>query len=108
MTQERNFLMTPPNFHPGTAARGLRRALLLQAACGLLTALLAAPAPATAQGLIGFTVSNGATYPQYQIRDNGTDLRHLPIPQGVGALIFSTTGSDYPGGRQYLYPRYDG
>ena len=30
--------MTPSNTHPGTAARGLRRAFLLQAASGLLTA----------------------------------------------------------------------
>ena len=36
-TQKRSLLMTPSNTHPGTAARGLRRAFL-QAASGLLTA----------------------------------------------------------------------
>jgi hypothetical protein len=48
--------MTPTNRHTGTAPRGSRRAFLLQAACGLLAALIAAPAPALAQGVIQFSV----------------------------------------------------
>jgi hypothetical protein len=43
--------MNPSNTHPGTAARGLRRALLLLAACGLFSVLIAGPAPAFAQNV---------------------------------------------------------
>ena len=56
--------MTPSNTHPGTAARGLRRAFLLQAAGGLLAALLAAPAPALAQpDVIHFSVVTSHIHP---------------------------------------------
>ena len=48
--------MTPSNTHPGTAPLGLRRAFLMQAACGLITVLLAAPAPALAQNVIQFSL----------------------------------------------------
>ena len=51
--------MTPSNSHPGAAARGPGPTFLLWATCGLLTYLLAAPAPALAQGLIEFSVGSG-------------------------------------------------
>src|SRR4051812_9091091 len=103
--------MNPIYRNPATAARGTRRAFLLQAACGLLAAMIAAPAPARAQGtLIQFGVLTGSIWPQYQVRDAGTGLQQLPFPEDrqLGARISATTRSDYPGGRQYLYSRYDG
>jgi hypothetical protein len=97
--------MTTSNRHPGTVARGLGRAFLLQAASGLLSALLAAPAPAVAQDVIQFSVGIN-TYPQYQVmdNDNGTVPPTLmPFPQVTDPFVHATTQSDYPGGRQYLY-----
>src|SRR4051794_12939519 len=95
--------MNPSNMPPRPAAQGLRRAFLLQAAFGLLTVLLAAPAPALAQGVIQFTVGLN-TYTRYQVNVDGTGLRPLPFPPTVSNRINATTRSDYPGGRQYLYP----
>jgi hypothetical protein len=69
--------MTPSNSHTGTAARGPRRALLLQAVCGLLAVVLVAPAPARAQSLIEFSVYTGSPWPQYEVRDDGTGLHQL-------------------------------
>jgi hypothetical protein len=95
--------MTPSNAHPGTAARGLRRAFLLQAACSLFTVLIAAPAPALAQNVIQFTVS-ASTDSRYEVKDDRTGFRTLPFPQAPGPRINATTRSDYPGGRQFTYP----
>jgi hypothetical protein len=98
--------MNPSNKHPGTAARGLRRTFVLLAASGLLTALLAAPGPALAQGLIEFSVG-ASTYTRYQVWDNGTGLRTLPFPQVPYELIHVTTQSYLGVGRLYLYPQAD-
>lgn len=97
--------MNPSNRHPKTAARGLRRAFLLQAACGLLTMLLAAPAPAFAQNVIQFTLGVGTA--RYKVLDNGMGLQSFPFPQDPQSRINSSTRSDYPGGRQYLYGSVD-
>src|SRR5262245_17888172 len=70
LTQERSFLMTPSNTNLRTAARWPRRTLLLQAAAGLLAALLAAPTPAPAQGVIQFSVGF-STFTRYRVNDNG-------------------------------------
>jgi hypothetical protein len=98
--------MSSSNRHPGTAARRLRRAFFLQAGCGLIAALLAAPAPALAQGVIHFSLSGG-TITQYKVSDDGTGLQTLTlIPQESDPRVVATTQSGYPGGRQYLYPVY--
>src|SRR4051812_6284208 len=99
--------MTPSNTHPGTAPRGLRRVFLLQAACGLLAALLTAPAPTRAQGLIEFSVTDYNTSTRYQVGDNGAGLRTLPFPQVPYALIHVTAQSYSGVGRLYLYPQQD-
>jgi hypothetical protein len=93
--------MTPTNTHPGPVARGLRRTFLLRAAIGLLSALLAAPAPALAQGVIHFNVGP-ITPAQYVVNDDGTNLQQLtPSPQGGGPSSFETAQDNYPG-RLYL------
>ena len=51
--------MTTSNRHPGTTARKLRRAFLVQALGGLLTVLIVAPTPAPAQGVIQFSLGIG-------------------------------------------------
>src|SRR3954453_22321861 len=95
--------MTPSNSHPGTAARGHRRAFLLQAARGLLVVLNAAQTPAFAQGVIQFNVGGG-TYTEYMVSDNGVTLQQLTtFPQTPSNHVFATTRSDYPGGRMHLY-----
>jgi hypothetical protein len=104
--------MNPSNCHPCNAARGPWRAFLLRAACGLLTALLVAPAPALAQGLIQFSVGS-STFTRYQVGDDGTGRRTLPFPQTSQNKINATTRSDYWNGpqyvgRQYLYVGGDG
>jgi hypothetical protein len=102
--------MTPSNTHPRTAVRGPRRAFLLQAACGLLTALLAAPAPALAQGVIHFTQGVGIPYPLYRVNDDGTNLQQLTsFPQILNSPhVYASAQSGYPGGRQFLYTQTDG
>src|SRR4051794_39824754 len=92
--------MTPTNSHPGTAARGMRRAFLLQAACGLLTALLATPAHA--QGVIQFSLSSYPSFTRYQVKDDGTGLKTLGFPQSGIARINATTRSDYTSAGQKL------
>src|SRR5436305_838833 len=101
--------MTPTNSIPGTASRGPRRVLPLLALSGLIAASLAAPAPAPAQGVIEFSVYIGSPWPVYEARADGTGFfSQVPIPQTVSTRTFSTARSDYPGGRQYHYARYDG
>src|SRR4051794_20410897 len=99
--------MNPSTMHPRTAARGLRRAFIVLAACGLLTALLVAPAPALAQGVIQFSLG-ASTFTRYRVNDDGTNLKTLAFPQTGFYRISATTRSDYPGGRQYLYVADDG
>jgi hypothetical protein len=100
--------MTPSNLHSGTAARGLRRAFLLQIASGLLTALFAAPATVPAQNVIQFSLGYSA-FTEYQVRDDGSNLRTLPFPQGTMChTVYASAQSSYPGGRQFLYPQQDG
>ena len=55
------------------------------------------------QDLITFSVGY-STFTRYEVWDNGTGLRTLPFPQVPVNRINATTQSDYPGGRQYLYP----
>src|SRR3954454_14233290 len=90
--------MIPSNTHPGTVARGLRRAFLLQAASGLLTALLAAPA--LAQDAILFTVGY-STFTQYTVPSSGGTA--MPLTSLSTPSVHATTRSDYPGGRQFLF-----
>jgi hypothetical protein len=97
--------MTASNRHLGTAARRLLRALLVQAACCLITAILAAPA--RAQNVIQFSLtSNTAT--EYKVRDDGTGLQTLSFPPVIVNKVYATAQSSYPGGRQYLYPHQNG
>lgn len=95
--------MTPSNRHPQSMSRSTRRAFILQAACGLLAMLLAAPAPALAQDLIHFKVVTTANTTQYEVEDDGANLQPLLIPFTSGQVNLSTARSDYSGGRQYLY-----
>src|SRR4051794_25258509 len=91
--------MTASNKHPGTAARGLRRAFL-QAARGLLAVLLAIPAPALAQDVILFTVGY-STFTQYTVPSSGGTA--MPLTSLGTPSVHATTRSDYPGGRQFLF-----
>jgi len=107
--------MTPTNSHPGTTARGPRRAFLLQAALGLLAALIAAPAPALAQNVIQFSVGGGSAFDftRYQVGDDGTNREVLDFPQAPSSRIQATTRNDYWDGPQYvgrlyLYSQDDG
>jgi hypothetical protein len=98
--------MTPSISGPGTVARGPRRAFLLHAASGLLTAVIAASAPAHAQeppNLIEFSVGL-STYTHYEVNDDRTGLRTLSIPY-AGSKVYATTRNSYPG-RLYLYAVY--
>jgi hypothetical protein len=96
--------MTPSNTHPGTSVRALRRAFLLQAVSGLLTALLAAPAPIFAQDVIHF-IHGPSPYPLYKVNDDGTNLQQLTSFPQVGTYhVYASAQSSYPGGRQFLYP----
>src|SRR4051794_35434417 len=99
--------MIPSNLHPTTATRRTRRALLLQAACGLVAALLAAPGPAHAQSVIQFCVGL-SEWPQYQVgldrSGNVTNQRTLEFSTNT-PRVYATARSDYPVGRQYLYSK---
>jgi hypothetical protein len=76
----------------------------MQAACGLLTVLLAAPAPALAQDLIQFSLGLAGGITRYQVKDDGTGLHTQPFPQAPSEVrTYATTSSNYQGGRQYLY-----
>jgi Tol biopolymer transport system component len=82
----------------------------MQAACGLLTVLLAAPAPAPAQGVIHFVEGIYPTDPLYRINGDGTSLQLTSFPQSQasGYHVYGTAQSSYAGGRQFLYTRADG
>jgi hypothetical protein len=78
----------------------------MQAACGGLTVLLAAPAPALAQNVIQFSLG-ASTFTRYQVKDDGTGLRTLPFPQVSSEnRINATTGSNYWNGSQYVGRQY--
>src|SRR4051794_32557502 len=92
--------MTSSNTHPRTATQWPRRAFLLQALGGLLTALLIAPNPALAQGVIQFSLNIST---RYRVNDDGTGLQPFAFPAPSSDMIIASTRSDHPGGRQYLY-----
>src|SRR5262245_2440482 len=78
------------------------RALLLQAAIGLLTTLLAYPSPALAQGPIH---SRTTDFTHYLVKGDGsTAPASFPAP---ASATYSTTWGDYPG-HLYLHFRDDG
>src|SRR4051794_35048222 len=99
--------MITSNRHPGNAARGPRRAFLLQAVVGLLAALLTAPVPAPAQGVINFNAGL-YTFTEYRIGLDGTGsgpLTGFPQLERTGVYV---TSQSYPGvGRLFLYSQVD-
>jgi hypothetical protein len=97
--------MTSSDRHSGTATGSVRLAFLLPAAGALLAALLAAAAPALAQGPTGVIHFRTPDFTHYLVNGDGSNAPAVfPAP---ASTTYSTTWDNYSG-HLYLHFRDDG